>query len=89
MNPAEAILSDLQNRLDREAIDQLRAEVARLAAENERLEADLEQARAQLATAEDWAESWRNDALDFQLQLCEAAGGKPGITQSGQLVVTQ
>lgn len=70
----------LQRHFDAEAIEQLRAEVVRLDAENEQL-------RTQLYWAEESAESWRRDATDMHLQLCELHVGKPGITQGGQLVV--
>jgi len=69
----------LQRRFDRDAIGQLRAEVARLAAENDEL-------RERLAYAEDAATSWRDDALDLQLQLCEQHGAQPGIAADGRLV---
>jgi len=69
-------------QLDAIAIDQLCAEVARLAVENERL-------RVELAWAEDAADSWRDDALRIQEQLCEQTGARPGITIDGELVVMQ
>lgn len=77
---AAASLRTLARRFDALAVDQLRAEVARLAAENEQL-------RDRLAAAEQNAESWARDATEMHLQLCEAHLGLPGITQSGQLVV--
>lgn len=73
-------LQALQRRLDREALAQLRAETARLAEENDTL-------REQLAYAEDAAMSWRDDALDMQLQLCAELGGQPAITIDGSLGV--
>jgi hypothetical protein len=73
-------LSVLQRRLDREALNQLRGEAARLIAENDAL-------RERLAYAEDAAMSWRDDALDLQLQLCAQVGGKPAITVDGSLGV--
>ena len=73
-------LQGIRRRLDAIAIDQLRAEVSRLAEENEEL-------RKQLAWAEQAAEAWRDDALNFQMELCEHSGGTPGITQTGALVV--
>lgn len=73
-------LARIQRRLDAIALDQLRAEAARLAAENDDL-------RNRLAWAEDDAESWRRDATEMHLQLCELHVGQPGITQDGRLVV--
>jgi hypothetical protein len=73
-------LTSVRRRLDAIAIDHLRAEVARLATENDEL-------RTQLAWAEDDAESWRRDATDMHLQLCELHCGSPGITMAGELVV--
>lgn len=73
-------LKKLQRRLDALALEQLRAEAARLAAENDEL-------RTQLAWAEDDAESWRRDATEMHLQLCELQCAKPGITVDGALVV--
>jgi len=73
---ARAILS----RLDREAFSQLCAEAARLAVENEEL-------RQQLWLAEDAARAWQEDAMNLQQDLCEATGGRPGLTINGTLVV--
>lgn len=79
-------LHALRARFDRAALAQLRDEVARLAAENERLLGKIEQLDRLYQDAEQWAESWRNDALDFQLQLCELTHSKPGLTRAGTLV---
>lgn len=70
----------LAARLDRLAIDQLRAEAARLAAENESL-------REQLYWAEQAAESWRDDALAMMQEHCAHTGDRPGLTMGGRLVV--
>ncbi|PWB28876.1 hypothetical protein DCO49_03990 [Stenotrophomonas sp. SPM] len=67
-------------RLDREALSQLCAEVARLAVENEEL-------RQQLWLAEDAACAWQEDAMNLQQVLCQATGGHPGLTVDGALVV--
>lgn len=74
------LVARLQRRLDAEALDQLRAEAARLAAENDEL-------RTQLYWADESAESWRRDATEMHLQLCELQCAKPGITVDGALVV--
>ena len=79
---AAASLRTLARRFDALAVDQLRAEVARLATENDQL-------RDELASAEQRADTWARDATDMHLQLCEAHLGVPGITQAGQLVVVQ
>ncbi|MBK0011109.1 hypothetical protein [Stenotrophomonas sp. S41] len=67
-------------RLDRLAFSQLCAEAARLAVENEEL-------RQQLWLAEHAAQSWQEDAMTLQQDLCEATGGRPGLTVDGCLVV--
>lgn len=72
--------SAIWRRLDRLAFIQLCAEAARLAVENERL-------REQLWRAEDAAQFWQEDALGLQQALCEATGGRPGLTLDGSLVV--
>lgn len=81
-------------RFDQAAYLQIAAELLRLSAENERLAAELEAAKADAARnfsawmdAEAWAESWRDDALKFQLDLCERDGGEPAIDQNGHLHV--
>ncbi|WP_423177422.1 MULTISPECIES: hypothetical protein [unclassified Stenotrophomonas] len=74
--------SAIWRRLDRLAFSQLCAEAARLAVENERL-------REQLWRAEDAAQFWQEDALDLQQALCDATGGRPGITRDGTLVLVQ
>lgn len=76
----DTTLARIRRRLDAETLDQLRAEVARLAAENDEL-------RMHLGWAEDDAESWRRDATEMHLQLCELQCAKPGITVDGQLAV--
>lgn len=73
-------IASLQRRLDSIAIDQLRAEVSRLAAENDQL-------RDRAERAEQSADWWAQDAKEMHLQLCEAVGGQPGITLAGELVV--
>ncbi|WP_339829434.1 hypothetical protein [uncultured Arenimonas sp.] len=64
-------------RLDRLALDQLRAEAARLAEENERLWAELQR-------AESAAGFWQDNALAMQRDL-EDAGVPVGLTADGQV----
>lgn len=73
-------LSLVRRRLDAIALDQLRAEAARLASANDAL-------REEAFLAEESAEFWRREATNLHFQLCDARGGKPGITQDGHLVV--
>ncbi|WP_458068674.1 hypothetical protein [Rhodanobacter sp. BL-MT-08] len=75
-------LTQLCRQWDAMAIDQLRAEVARLCAENEALQERAERAERDA----DW---YAQDAQEMHLQLCEATGGLPGITIDGALVITQ
>ena len=76
------LLKKLVDRLDAEALDQLRTEVARLGVENDEL-------RDRLHSAETDRDFWWQEATDMNLAMCEATGGSPGITQAGQLVVVK
>lgn len=75
-------LATIARRLDAIALQQLREECARLATENDQLRKDL-------YWAEQSAESWRDDAMRLQEDLCAQTGGVPGITIDGSLVVAQ
>lgn len=81
------ILTKLQKRLDAIAIQQLRNEVAELAGRVEKLEADNQRLYSHAVDAEEWAEQWRDDFM--QLQLESYPDDSPGITQSGHLVVVR
>lgn len=74
-------------RLDRMAVSQLCAEIGRLAAENEVLSTLVVENAERANLAESAAEWWREDALELQAQLCDATGGRPGLTIEGTLVV--
>jgi hypothetical protein len=80
-----ARLTRIQARWDARAVEQLRAEVARLAEENERLATQLEQAEDARYRAEQWAESWRDDFM----RMCEETSTQPGLTIDGHLVTVQ
>jgi regulator of replication initiation timing len=80
MGTTAVSVDTVRRRLDRIALDQLRAETARLAAENDDL-------RDRLATAEENADFWSREATEQHLQLCEQLGGSPGMTVDGALVV--
>jgi len=80
MTAVSISLQGIRRRLDAIAIEQLRAEVSRLAEENEAL-------RDECARAAEDADFWSREATDMHLQLCEEKGGTPGITQAGALVV--
>ena len=82
-------LQTIARRLDAIAIQQLRDECARLAREVDRLDAENEQLRKEAYWADQAAESWRDDALRLQEDLCTLTGGKPGITVDGALVVAE
>lgn len=79
-------IQTLQRRLDAAALDQLRAEVARLAVENDRLNAENARLCDRANHAEDVAEGWRKEALDLQLDLIQQTGKQPGLTMDGRLV---
>lgn len=69
-------------RWDRIAMLQLTQAAARLSDENDELS-------ERLYRAEETAEFWREQAMDMQLQLCEATDTRPGITRSGALVTVE
>lgn len=73
-------LAALARRLDALALDQLRAECARLAAENETL-------RDHLVLAEERADFWCREAMHLQQELCQQRHAHPGITPTGHLVL--
>lgn len=77
----------LLRRMDGHALEQLCAEVARLAEMTERLAAENDHLRRELADAEDCAEGWREDAMTLHEQLAVANGGMRGITPAGELVI--
>ena len=72
----------LQRRLERWELPHLRLLAAQQAEQ-------IEELQRRLAWAEDCAERWRDDALALQEELATATGGVPGLTQAGQIVVTE
>lgn len=73
------------SKWDRAALEQLCAEVVRLAEENERLAVKLEQTEESRYRAEQWAQSWQEDFM----RLCEETSTQPGLTIDGHLVAVQ
>ena len=71
-------LARIQRRLDAQAIDQLRAEVARLSTL-------LEDTEKRLYWAEMAADDWQRDAENLSAAL-NSQGHRVGITKAGQLV---
>lgn len=71
----------IARRLDALALEQLRAEAARLAVENERLQQLLQ-------TAEQQAEFWWDQATTLTEQM-HAAGARVGINRDGELSVVE
>jgi len=69
----------IRRRFDPAALEQIRAEVTRLATENDRL-------RERLGRAEDDGEFWRREATEAHLQLCDLEHTVPGLTVDGQVV---
>jgi hypothetical protein len=67
-------------RLEAIALEQLRAECARLVVENDQL-------RASNDRAEEAAEFWRGEAMNLHDELAETLPGKRALTQLGHLVV--
>lgn len=83
----KTILRNLQARLDRHALVQLRETAAQQAAEIERLQLQLEQTRRELDWAESAAESWRDDFMRLEEQL--APGQAIGLHQDGHLSLVE
>lgn len=79
----KAILRNLQARLDRKALDQLRETAARQAEEIEQLKAELERANQIAASADAIADSWREDFYRLEEQL--GAGQHVAMTPDGAL----
>lgn len=79
------MISRTLSKWDRAALEQLCAEVVRLAEENERLAAQLDDALTRLDQAWRWGESWQEDFY----RACETNGTQPGITIDGHLVAVQ
>lgn len=77
MTPA---LLNLKRRLAQWELEHLRQHAAELA---ERLEAAEERASA----AEQACDFWHDQAIDAHNAAAEAAGGMPGITIDGRLVI--
>lgn len=73
-------LATIERRLDRLAIDQLRAEVVRLSGMVEALTAALDDAEARARWADDSASFWQDIAE------IERDGHAVGLTQSGEVV---
>ena len=81
-------LKAMRRRWNALSYDLLNEEVARLDRENDELRAANEELRVRLARAEEWAESWRQDALEAMELLADENGGVVGLTKGGNLVVT-
>lgn len=79
------LLTSLQRRFDLAAVDQLRAEVHRLAEENAELKRRLAIAQEQLSLADSLAEGWQEDAMDAIEQLIEIRGGTAALDQAARL----
>lgn len=79
MNPA---LQRLRRRLDAIALEQLRTIAAQQAEE-------IDELRDRLYRAEHDADSWRDDALAMQAEICTQRGAAPGIDIAGRLHIVQ
>lgn len=83
-------LVSLQRRLDREALDQLREEVARLAAVNERLTEELGEMSSALYHAMKDADTWWELAQSMQQELAQSgSAARPAISQNGELFLVR
>lgn len=83
----KTLLRNLQARLDRAALAQLREIAAKQADEIERLQAELEQTQRELGWAEDAATAWQDDFMRLQEQL--APGQAIGLHQDGRLSLVE
>lgn len=83
----KAIIRNLQARLDRIALAQLREVAAQQADEIERLKAELEDTHRRLVWAEEAAEMWREDVQRLEESL--APGQAIGLHQDGSLSVIE
>jgi hypothetical protein len=72
--------ASLQRRFERWELEHLRVLAADLAAR-------LEETERRLAGAEDRADFWHDQAIEMHNQAADDAGGMPGLTMGGQLVI--
>jgi hypothetical protein len=85
---ALAVLNRLQQRLDAEALDQLREEVARLAEINERLTVELREVREECYRAMEDANTWWELAGAMQQELAHlGSAAKPALSQDGTIAL--
>lgn len=80
-------LTNLQARLDRAALAQLREVAASQHAEIERLREQLQHTEQQLRWAEDAAEMWQNACLEAEAAL--PCGTHMGLTAEGAVVLVE
>ena len=79
------MLNNLQQRFDRQAINQLRAEVSTLAQKIDELE-------SQLYSAQDEADFWHNHSIDMRLALDDenfATHRSVGLNKDGEIMVVR
>lgn len=80
-------MRNLQYRLERWELEHLRQHAAELAERLEAAEQRAAEAERRLSDAEYIAEFWHDQAIEMHNVAADAAGGMPGITMDGQLVV--
>lgn len=80
-------LRNLKRRLERWELEHLRQHAAELAGRLEAAEQRAADAEERASAAEYACDFWHDQAVDAHNAAAEAAGGTPGITVNGQLVV--
>lgn len=80
-------LANLQAKFDRQAIEQLREEVRRLAERVDTLEKERDDWMMRYEDLSEWSDQLRDDFLD--LQLSTYPDSSPGITKDGRIVIVQ
>jgi hypothetical protein len=80
-------LRNLKRRLDRWELEHLREHAAELAERLEAAEQRAAEAERRLNDAEYACDFWHDQAVDAHNAAADAAGGMPGITMDGWLVV--
>ena len=81
------VIAALRRRLDEQALDQLRTIAARQSEQIDALRAENASLQVQLDQAETWCDAWRDDAMRFQMALCERDDGQPAMRMDGSLAV--
>lgn len=83
----DRVIRNLQQRLDRIAIHQLREEVARLSEENDSLRKALEREQSEKYQAEAQADYWHENFQEVSRAIDEESSVSLGLKKSGEIIV--